>query len=146
FIIELIPIHLFIKLWCHKLLHITMLNIIIIIMKIIVCVLKSVLRINFNFIYLDQQLNFDSNDIKYDPQQYSSGHHQHLQVSNSQFPQQQPYFDLNNNNNYYSNGRTNMFYPLTQQGQSIPQQTLMSSNNNHTYTQLGSRYSGGINN
>ena len=95
---------------------------------------------NFNFIYLDQQMNPDMIDVKYEPQLYPGGHQQHLQVSNSQFSQQQNYYDLNNNN--YRNGQTNLFYSQAE-GQSMQQQTMVSNN---THMQLGARYSGGTHN
>ncbi|CAF2409838.1 unnamed protein product [Rotaria sp. Silwood2] len=88
----------------------------------------------------NQQLNFDSNDIKYETTSYNLHNQPHyLQTLNSQF-QSQNYYDLNNNN--YANNGTNIFYPSIQT-LSVPQQTLIPPTSN---TVLNSRYSGGNNN
>jgi hypothetical protein len=64
----------------------------------------------------NQQLNYETNDVKLEPPPYSiPPQHHHLQVLNSPFqPQQQHQYDLNNNN--YTNDRTNVCYlPMPQQ-------------------------------
>ncbi|CAF1025535.1 unnamed protein product [Rotaria sordida] len=91
----------------------------------------------------NQQLNFDINDIKYEPTSYNNVHNQpshHLQISNSQF-QSQNYYDLNNNN--YTNNETNIFYPSIQT-LSVPQQTIIPSTTNNTI--LNTRYNNVNNN
>jgi len=99
---------------------------------------KFIFNLIFIFIYLDQQLNYNMNDIKLEPPSYSAHQQQqqqyHLQASNSQF-QPDHYYDLNNNN--YVNDRTNQFYPP------ILQQNVGSSTTDTPHTLLGPRYSGG---
>lgn len=93
-------------------------------------------------IYLDQQLNYDINYMKFDTNQCSLHLQQHhLQMLNSQIPSQN-YFDLNNNN-YASNGAHN-FCPTTQTF-SIPQQNVLPPVNNANHMLLSVRYSGGSN-